>query len=189
MKKKTGNPKTGNTAPRFSGQPFKQILINPKTGVTFKEELFGKKYIEFLNKGYEMGEAAKKAAAVAYKNSHAVKTKYVYQVMARDRVQKYINKLLDKGGFTDEAIVRDLRMLVTRGLSSDRTSLSDAARGLDMILKLKDRYPATKVQSASVKFNADLMGKSHEQLDKEIKNLEEEEAEFSEILEGEIIDE
>jgi len=170
-------------------EPGEKISINPKTGVTTKEEVFGKEYIRHLNKGYDMSKAAKKAAAIAYKNSHAVKTKYVYEVLGRDRVQKYINKLLDKGGFSDEAIARDLRTLVTRGLQSDRTSLSDAARGLDMVLKLKDRYPASKVQSSSLRVNADLMGKSHRDLDKELKSLEEEEAELGEILEGEIIDE
>jgi len=164
------------------------ISVNPKTGVTLKEEVFSREYIRYLNKGYEMSKAAKKAAAIAYKNSHAVKTKYVYEVLSRDRVQKYINNLLDKGGFSDEAIARDLRILVTRGLQSDRTSLSDAARGLDMVLKLKDRYPATKMQSSSLRVNADLMGKSHRDLDNDLKKLKEEEAELDEILEGEIID-
>jgi hypothetical protein len=157
--------------------------------VTDKEKAFVKEFVRLTAKGEKTYKAAQKAGALAYKDTLSVKKVYIYRVLARDRVQKYICQLLDKAGFTDQAIMRDLRRLVTRGLESPKTSLSDAARGLDMVLKLKNRYPAQKIQSESVKYNADLMRKSNRSLRKELSDLEAEEAEFDDIEEGEVIEE
>lgn len=169
----------------------KRGKVNPKTGVTPKEEKFSRKFVEFTGKGMKPSKAAKKAAAIAYKPTKS-SIHYRYAVLRRDRVQKYIVKLLDDAGFSDQAVMRDLRRAISRGLESDKTSLSDAIRGLDMVLKLKNMYPQQRIEKGSVKYDRDLLSKSNRDLRREQEKLDAEEAEIDELLaveEGEIVDE
>ena len=162
--------------------------IQPETGTTHQEALFSEKLVELLGKGTKKAVAMKEAAEYAYKpGSSSIQSKYVYVVAKRERVQKYISELLNKAGLGHEAIMRDLRAAITMGLGSGDAKVSDALKGLDIAIRLQNLYPATKIESKSVKYNADLMGKSHKQLDRELKELENEESEL--IEEGEIVDE
>lgn len=157
--------------------------------VTPKEEVFAHELVKNMGKGMKMSKASKDAAAVAYKDNENTRQRYVYKVMGRSRVQKYVTQLLTDAGLGHHAGVRKLNMAITKGLSSDKASVADALKGLDMLFKLHNMYPAQKTETKSVRVNADLMGKRNSSLARQLRDLEEEESIFGGIEEGEIVEE
>lgn len=156
--------------------------------VTRQEDIFAKEFVKRLGKeDANPSKAAREAAAVAYKDTKAIRTSYVYQVLGRDRVQKYITTLLTKAGLSHESALRKLNYAISKGLSSDKATLADALKGLDMVLKLHNMYPATKIESRAVKVTAELSERSNKQLKKELEELEGEEELFG-VEEGEVVE-
>jgi hypothetical protein len=68
---------------------------------------------------------------------------------------------------------------VEKGLSSDRHTLSDGLRGIEMIAKLKDKFPAERKQIETKSLHLSLKGKSIEELEQEYQALIEDAQEFN----------
>src|SRR3990167_1132285 len=108
----------------------------------------------------------------------------VYQVLGKDRVQKYLSSLLTKAGLGQEAVTSDLRRAITLGLSSGDAKVGDAIKGLELAMKMHNMFPAQRVESTSVRINTELMQKNRRALKTDLEGLEVEEAELLE--EGEL---
>jgi hypothetical protein len=181
---KNSNP-NAKFIPKHKSTKGKAPVLVSK-GVTEREAKFSEKLVELLGKGMKRAQAIKEASDYAYTPTPATRGVAVYQVLGRDRVQKYISECLTKAGMGHEAVLQDLRRAITLGLASGDAKVSDAIKGLDIALRLHNMYPAQKIESRSVKFNADMMGKSHRDLNNQLKSLEDEENEL--VEEGEVIE-
>lgn len=170
-------------APKTNAHRRKRI--EPETGTTQSEAKFAETFVELLGKGVKREVALSQANDASYAPTKANRTTYIYQVVGRDRVQKYISELLTKAGMGHEAVLNDLRRAITLGLASGEAKVSDAIKGLDIALRMHNMFPAQKVESTSVRFNADLMNKSHRDLGNDLNALKRQEEELLE--EGELV--
>ena len=97
-----------------------------------------------------------------------------HQNMRKADVVAAIEKELDKAGLDDEAISNKLKYIIDRGVdnASNSASPSDSLRGLDMVLKLKDRYPAAKEVKTSFNLSLELREKTVQELQGILEDLE-----------------
>lgn len=70
-------------------------------------------------------------------------------------IRAYMERVLEKAGFTDENISEYLRQIVEGGLK-DAPKTTDALRAMEMVLRLKDRFPSQKIESISKVLNIDV---------------------------------
>ena len=159
--------------------------ILPDKGVTEREAKLAESLATLLGYGIPRELAIKVANDVSYKPSEASRSVTVYQVLGKDRVQKYLSSLLTKAGLGQEAVTGDLRRAITLGLSSGDAKVGDAIKGLELAMKMHNMFPAQRVESTSVRINTELMQKNRRALKTDLEGLEVEEAELLE--EGELI--
>lgn len=109
----------------------------------------------------------------AIKAGYSPKTAHVQgsRLLKKDIIQDEIKSVLDKAGLTDEYIAEGLKVAVEKGLSSERHTLSDGLRGIEMIAKLKDKFPAERKQIETKSLHLSLKGKSIEELEQEYNAL------------------
>lgn len=110
-----------------------KAAINKTTGLTRKEKLFADLFLLHFMK---VRNPAQRAAAIAYKDSEAVKRVYAYRVLYRERVKNYLGDKFDETGITDEFIIKSLRTIINRGLRG-KANNKDAIKGIEMTLKMR----------------------------------------------------
>jgi hypothetical protein len=141
-------------------------MLNPK------QRKFVKSYIK-------TGNASKAVVEAGYKpNSPAVQGS---RLLANDNVQREISKVLDKAGLTDDQLSEHLNTAINKGINSDRVVLADALRGIEMALKLKDKFPAERKQIDTRSISYSLKGKSMEELQERYQELIGEAKEYKQI--------
>ena len=77
-----------------------------------------------------------------------------------------MENILDKAGLTDEKIAQHLEKIVNDGVNSDTAEARDAVKALELALKLKDRFPSTKIESITKTLNIDVNATPDELLNK-----------------------
>lgn len=138
--------------------------INPK------QRRFAKEYVKTGN----VTQSAKNAG-YSEQSAHVIGSR----LLKKDTIQDEIKSVLDKAGLTDEYIAEGLKTAVEKGLSSERHTLSDGLRGIEMIAKLKDRFPAERKQIETKSLHLSLRGKSIEELEQEYQSLIEDAQRFN----------
>lgn len=104
----------------------------------------------------------------AYKTTNPVVAyKLAKKNLSNPVVKSYIEKILNKGGLSDEEITKQLRTIIytsTKKHSLQKVSPSDGLKGIEMVLKLKDRFPAERKQVSKAELKVKLEGKTAEEL-------------------------
>lgn len=133
-----------------------------------------RKFVKEYTKTSNATESAKKAG-------YSPKTAYSIgsELLKKPEIITEISNTLEKAGLTDEFIAQGLKDAVNIGLSSERHTLSDGLRGLEMIAKLKDRFPAERKQIETKSLHLSLRGKSIEELEQEYQALIEDAQRFN----------
>lgn len=135
-----------------------------------RQKRFIKEYVKTSN----ITESAKKAG-------YSPKTAYSIgsELLKKPEIQTEISNTLERAGLTDDYIAEGLRTAVEKGLSSERHTLSDGLRGIEMIAKLKDKFPAERKQIETKSLHLSLKGKSIEELEQEYNALIQDAQEFN----------
>lgn len=125
-----------------------------------------RKFVKEYTKTSNATESAKKAG-------YSPKTAYSIgsELLKKPEIQTEISNTLERAGLTDDYIAEGLRTAVEKGLSSERHTLSDGLRGIEMIAKLKDKFPAERKQIETKSLHLSLRGKSIEELEQEYNAL------------------
>lgn len=132
---------------------------------------------KFIKEYVKTGNASQSVVNAGYKAKNPEVS--ASQLLKNNNVQDEIKTVLDKAGLTDEYIAEGLKTAVEKGLSSDRHTLSDGLRGIEMIAKLKDKFPAERKQIETKSLHLSLRGKSIEELEQEYQALIEDAQEFN----------
>lgn len=112
---------------------IKEVPIKPR------EIIFVKKLVQ-----------DKKTQVAAYKETHpnaTLDTAYTgsSELIRRPKIQQEIARQLEVLGMSDNYTGESLKAIIDAGVAnSHKAKPSDALAGLDMLNRLKDRYPATK---------------------------------------------
>jgi len=105
-------------------------------------------------------------------------------------VQEEIAKVLDKEGVTNSKVARGIKKIIEHGMrtkSLNEVKPSDTLKALEMAAKLKDLFPAERRQVEARTLNLNLEGKSQEELNDVLKNLENEMKSFRKMTQSPII--
>lgn len=146
--------------------------------MTLKQKLFVKKYIKYQN--------GTRAAKEVYK----VKNDHTAQVIASENLSKpmIIRELrlnLEKLGLSDEFLDDSVREIIESGLANkERSQPADVITAIEMVNKLKDRYPAQKMLTANLQVTTELEGKDTPGLLSLLKNIQEENKKLMERVEN-----
>lgn len=132
---------------------------------------------KFIKEYVKTGNASQSVVNAGYKAKNPEVS--ASQLLRNTNIQDEIKTVLDKAGLTDEYIAQGLKTAVEKGLSSDRHTLSDGLRGIEMIAKLKDKFPAERKQIETKSLHLSLKGKSIEELEQEYQALIEDAQEFN----------
>ena len=132
---------------------------------------------KFIKEYVKTGNASQSVVNAGYKAKNPEVS--ASQLLRNTNIQDEIKTVLDKAGLTDEYIAEGLKTAVEKGLSSDRHTLSDGLRGIEMIAKLKDKFPAERKQIETKSLHLSLKGKSIEELEQEYQALIEDAQEFN----------
>jgi len=132
---------------------------------------------KFIKEYVKTGNASQSVVNAGYKAKNPEVS--ASQLLRNNNVQDEIKTVLDKAGLTDEYIAQGLKTAVEKGLSSDRHTLSDGLRGIEMIAKLKDKFPAERKQIETKSLHLSLKGKSIEELEQEYQALIEDAQRFN----------
>lgn len=133
-----------------------------------------RKFVKEYTKTSNATESAKKAG-------YSPKTAYSIgsELLKKPEIITEISNTLEKAGLTDDYIAEGLKTAVEKGLSSERHTLSDGLRGIEMIAKLKDKFPAERKQIETKSLHLSLRGKSIEELEQEYQSLIEDAQRFN----------
>lgn len=132
---------------------------------------------KFIKEYVKTGNASQSVVNAGYKAKNPEVS--ASQLLRNTNIQDEIKTVLDKAGLTDEYIAEGLKTAVEKGLSSDRHTLSDGLRGIEMIAKLKDKFPAERKQIETKSLHLSLKGKSIEELEQEYQALIEDAQRFN----------
>jgi len=145
----------------------------PRTKPTAKQKAFINNYIRTRN----ITQSAKAVYNVKNDVNAACLGRKTLQSPA---VQNYISEVLDNTGLRDTDLSRFLREIIIASASEralKKATPSDGLRGLEMVFRLKDRFPAERKRIEKTEFKINLQTKStkelQELLDKTIKEVEE----------------
>ena len=101
------------------------------------------------------------------------------------KVQSYIAEVLDQSGLTDEVITEQLKKIIkasTTRHALKKTNPADGLRGLEIVLKLKDRFPAEKKHIKKEEIKLSLKGKTPEQLQEMLNKTIEDAKQFKQVM-------
>ena len=150
-------------------KPFKQTKNpaikkepKPKKIRTYKIREKAKRFARLAAVGSDVRECAR-LAGYADKSSES----YAYKLIKSPQVQNEMVKVLDKAGLSDDAISDKLTTIINNGLLASPTA-SDSLRGLDMVLRLKDRYPQDSTSCVTQDLRISLKAKSLSELQAEL---------------------
>ena len=135
--------------------------------MTVKQRKFVKRYLENGGNGTQ-------AALDAYNTDDPKVAKVIASKnLTLDNIKMEIELALERAGLSDEYISELLRDATTAGMGVKATN-ADSLRGIDMMLKLKGAYPTAIQKSAHIRidYRQQLMHKSTEELEEELRNMQ-----------------
>lgn len=111
-----------------------------------------------------------------------------YHNLRSQKVIRYMDKILDNSGLSDEKIASSLDKIVTAGTSDGALKAAkpaDALRAVEMASRMKDLFPAQKkeVETKNATLRISLQSKSQDELVQYITDLKEEAVKFRQIVE------
>ena len=140
--------------------------MTPRTKPTFKQAQFAREYVKRGGKGTE-------AAMTVYDTTSRGAAKSIgYQNLQKPVVQQEIKRILTKAGLSPENATDFLKKAIESGLGEKATN-SDALRGIDMVLKLHNAYPANKTVKLSYSKQEQVMSKDFQKLQDDLQQLNE----------------
>lgn len=105
--------------------------------LTIKQKMFAHKYVEKRN--------GTQAALEVYNSKSRRNAKLIStRLMKKPLIQAEIKSILDQVGLTAEHSGKYLKDAIVQGLESGKATVGDSLRGLDMVFKLSNAYPASK---------------------------------------------
>ena len=144
--------------------------------LTLKQRKFVKEYIRTGN-----GSQAVKLAGYNVKSDLSANAT-ASDNLSKPIIQRSIAKVLDQAGLTDDRLADDLDYIIDRAKDSDKITVADALRGLDMSFKLKDKYPAERKQIETKNLTMTLKGTSLQELSEQLQELLEQSKHFHNLL-------
>lgn len=133
---------------------------------TFKQKLFAQKYVELKGKGTD-------AAMQVYDvKKRATAKSLAHQNLDKPIVQEEIKKILQSVGLTMTNAGEYLKTAISSGLGEKATN-SDSLRGLDMLFKMHNAYPATKSLKLSYSRQEQTLSKDFTELTAELRKMNE----------------
>lgn len=114
--------------------------------MTLKQREFVKKYI--LNKGNGTQAAMEAYNAKNYNTAHAI----AVENLQKPTIKREIELALEAKGLTDEYISELLQEATISGIGQKSTN-SDALRGIEMMLKLKNAFPSKVHKTAHLRLD------------------------------------
>lgn len=147
--------------------------------MTLKQLRFIKEYLK------NDGNGTKAALAVyGTKDAHTAH-QIAYENLRKPVVIQELKRNLEKLGLSDEFLDGSVREIIESGLANKEWSRpADALTAIEMANKLKDRFPASKVLTASLQVTAELEGKDTTELVSLLKNIQEENKKLMERVEN-----
>lgn len=137
--------------------------------MTIKQGLFVKKYLE------NGGNGTQAALAVYGTEDRHTAHQIAYENLRKPAVIQELKRNLEKLGLTDEFLDGSVREIIESGLvNKEESRPADAITAIEMVNKLKDRFPASKVLTASLQVTAELEAKNTPELLSLLKNIQEE---------------
>lgn len=137
------------------------------------------KYLTVADKEF-VGEIIKKktgkeAARIAYNLTNEKYAEVKASVkLSNTKIQTEIAKQMDKVGLTTQFLDESTSKIIESGLNNARyTKPSVALHAIEMVNKLKDRFPATKTLNASLNLTKELEDKSIEELKGMLEDIQE----------------
>lgn len=144
---------------------------------TIKMRRWARRYIETGN--------ARRTTREIYGTQGSQLPKRAYEIKHHPMVQKLIKDSLEEQGLTVDKLADSLNKVVDRGLNDlekTKTTPSELLKAIDMGAKLRDLYPAEKKKIEKRVLSLHLEGKSPEELQKILKDQEEEIRRFRHLL-------
>ena len=135
---------------------------------------------KFIKEYIKTGNATQSVVRAGYKSKNPEVS--ASQLLRNANVQDEIKNVLDKAGLTDEYLANGLKEAIEKGLSSERRTLSDGIRSIELVARLKDKFPAERKQIETKSLHLSLKGKSIEELQEEYEALIEEAQRFNSKL-------
>lgn len=156
----------------------------PKVGYRSKGRNLSHKEKEFV-KHITSPETIGDRPSAIIKAGYNVKNRYnasqmATQMLKKPKIRKAIDKALTKAGLNESYVADTLYDIIEEG-KGRKVTATDALKGLDMTLKLKDAYPSSRVESVKLDLRAELQGKTIDELKERLRELRGE----REVLEGE----
>ena len=150
-----------------------------ENGITLKQLKFVKKYIENNGNGT-------KAALASYETSDVHTAHQIaYENLRKPAVIQELKRNLEKLGLTDEFLDGSVREIIESGLANkEKSQPADVITAIEMVNKLKDRYPAQKMLTANLQVTTELEGKDTPELLALLKNIQEENKKLMERVEN-----
>ena len=142
-------------------RPSRKGIPNPKR-VSIKQKRFVKEYLKHGN--------GSKAILASYDTTNKnTSRRLANKNLNSPRVIAYMAKVLKDVGLTDKDLASDLKIAIKAGLTPEARSkakVADALRGIELALRVKDRTTAERkrVESASVRYDLRLEGKTEKEL-------------------------
>ena len=141
---------------QFVWMIYNQALPDNASKLTPKQKGWAKTYLKTSN-------GLQSALEVYDTNSRATASTISVLNKKNPVIRAYMEQVLEKAGFTDDNISEYLRQIVEGGLK-DAPKTTDALRAMEMVLRLKDRFPSQKIESISKVLNIDVNATTDELL-------------------------
>ncbi len=116
---------------------FMKIQKKPRKTPTFKQRQFAREYVRNNGNGV-------KAALATYDTTYEAAKSISHQNLRKPAVQTEIKKIMDDSGLSLNDVGEKVHNAIEQGLQSGKATVDTALRGLDMVLKLHNAYPASK---------------------------------------------
>lgn len=134
---------------------------------------------KFIKHYVKTGNKRESAIIAGYSPRSAHST--ANELLNNPEIKGEITRVLDGIGLTDTKLGTDLKTAIDKGVASDRITLADGLRGIEMALKLKDKFPAERKQIDTRSISYSLKGKSIEELQERYNELLGEAREYKQI--------
>lgn len=137
---------------------------------------------KFIKNYVKTGAKEQSAILAGYSPKSARST--ATELLQNPEVQQEITKVLDKAGLTDDKLAENLNIAIDKGVNAERVSVSDGIRGIELAMRLKDKFPSIRQEITSKSFNVSLKGKSLQELTTQYNALLDEMQEFKRLTES-----
>ena|SRR2546429_861275 len=128
---------------------------------------------EFVREYVKSGNGTQAAIAAYDTKDPLIASTIANQNLNKPQVQQLLEQALIEAGLTDSEIAGSLRKVVQKGLDSEKVTASDALKSLDMVLRIKGGYAATKQVHAKLDLNKLYSEMPYNEVIKEIKKTRE----------------